>query len=111
MKNFDPKDFEHIRKIALEFPNASDSLSHYDTPSVKIKKHLLCRLDEDGTHVVIRTDFESRANFLEHFPECCFITTHLGNYPYICLYLNTFSMDLAKTILQSGYQAIISKRK
>lgn len=46
--NFNPADFEPVRHIALQFPNAADSVSHYDTPSVKIKKNLLCRIHENG---------------------------------------------------------------
>ncbi|TDQ08431.1 hypothetical protein [Pedobacter metabolipauper] len=109
--NFNPADFEPVRRIALQFPNASDSLSHYDTPSVKIKKNLLCRLNENGEWIVIRTDFDSRALFLEQYPESCFITPHYEKYPYICLQVNSYTTDLAKAILESGYLAITAKKK
>lgn len=111
MINFNPNDFEPVRRIALEFPNAADSLSHYDTPSVKIKKHLLCRLNENGEWIVVRTDFESPDHFLEQYPESCFITPHYQNYPYICLQVSNYSTDLARAVLESGYKAIIAKKK
>lgn len=109
--NFNPNDFEPVRRIALEFPNAADSLSHGDTPSVKIKKHLLCVLNQSGEWIVIRTDFESRAVFLEKHPEYCFITPHYENYPYICIQISGYSLTVIKEILESGYQAIIKKKK
>ena len=111
MTHFDPHDFEAIRSIALQFPNSSDSLSHYDTPSVKIKKNLLCRLNENGEWIVIRTDFESRNVFLEQYPESCFITPHYEKYPYICLNVNNYTLQLAKAILETGYLAITAKKK
>jgi len=111
MNDFDPHDFEPIRNIALRFPHASDSLSHYDTPSVKIKKNLLCRLNENGEWIVIRTDFESRDAFLEQYPESCFITPHYEKYPYICLNVKNYSLELAKVILETGYTAITAKKK
>ena len=61
--NFDPADFEPIRHLALQFPSVVDSLSHYDTPSVKIKKNLLCRIHENGEWFAIRTDFDSKDRF------------------------------------------------
>lgn len=109
--NFNPADFELARTLALQFPDASDSLSHYDTPSIKIKKNLLCRLHENGEWIALRTDFESREMFLEQYPESCFITAHYKDYPYICLYVNNYSPDLLKTILDTGFKAITEKKK
>jgi hypothetical protein len=111
MFQFNPADFEPVRRLALEFPHASDSVSHSDTPSVKIKKNLLCRLHENGEWIVIRTDFESRALFLDKYPEACFITEHYIKYPYIAVYVNAYSFAMLKEILASGYQAIMKKGK
>ena len=108
---FNVMDFEPVRSIALQFPNACDSLSHYDTPSVKIKKNLLCRLNENGQWFVIRTDFSSRDQFLEHYPESCFVPPHYQQYAYICVHVNHYTDALLKEILQSGYDAIVTKKK
>ena len=109
--NFNRADFEPVRKIALQFADATDSLSHYDTPSIKIKKHLLCRLHENGEWLAVRTDFESREKFLENYPESCFITPHYKDYPYICMYINSYSMQLLKEVLETGFKAITGKKK
>lgn len=63
--NFNPTDFEPLRQIALQFPDSSDSLSHYDTPSIKIKKNLLCRLHENDELLreVLETGYEA---IIEH---------------------------------------------
>jgi len=108
--NFNPADFALVREIALQFPDASDSLSHYDTPSVKIKKNLLCRLHEGGEWLAMRTDFESRELFLEKYPESCFINAHFLNYPYIGVYVGNYNRELLKAILESGYRAITAKK-
>ncbi|WP_316815281.1 hypothetical protein [Pedobacter nyackensis] len=108
--NFNPVDFEPVRQIALQFPDSSDSLSHYDTPSVKIRKNLLARLHENGEFFAIRTDFESRNNFLEQYPEMCFITPHYIDYPYICMYVKGYSLEVLRMVLETGYQAITKKK-
>lgn len=109
--NFNPADFEPVRQLALTFPHASDGLSHNDTPSVKIKKNLLCRLHENGEWIVIRTDFESRAMFLDKYPESCLITPHFLKYPYLAVYISSYRITMIKEILESGYLAITRKHK
>lgn len=108
--NFTPSTFEPLRQLALLFPNAEDSLSHYNTPSIKIKQHLLCRLHENGAWFAMRTDFKSRDEFLEQYPESCFITPHHKNYPYICVHTANYTVALLKAILESGYKAITEKK-
>ncbi|MEQ7802360.1 hypothetical protein ABDJ41_21370 [Pedobacter sp. ASV1-7] len=107
--NFNPADFETVRQIALLFPGAQDSLSHYNTPSIKIKKHLLCRLHENGESLIIRTNFQNRELFLEKYPESCFINEHLKNYSYIGLYINSYTIELLKAVLECGFKAITEK--
>ncbi len=46
--SFNPADFDPVKKIALSFPGAEESVSHYDTPSVKINGKFMCRLVESG---------------------------------------------------------------
>jgi hypothetical protein len=108
---FDPADFEPVRAIALTFPGAFDSLSHYDTPSVKVGKNLLCRLHEEGRWIAFRTDFESRDSFLDRYPESCFITEHYRKYPYICVHTGNYTPGLLRALLETGYHAITRKKE
>ena len=108
--NFDPADFEPLRQIALQYPDATDSLSHYDTPSIKIKKNLLCRLHENREWFALRTDLESREMFLGKYPESCFINAHFKNYPYIGIYVNSYTINLLKLVLESGFKALTKKK-
>jgi hypothetical protein len=109
--NFNRVDFEPVRLIALQFAGATDSLSHYDTPSIKIGKNLLARLHESGEWFALRTDYESRSHFLEQYPESCFINAHFQNYPYVGMYLDNYTTELLKLVLESGYKAITTKKR
>jgi hypothetical protein len=63
--SFNPADFEPVKKIALRFPGAEESVSHYDTPSVKINGKFMCRLVEGGDFIPIHLDFDLREQYLE----------------------------------------------
>ena len=57
---FNPADFEPIKKIALLFPGAEESISHENTPSIKVRGKLMCRLHDCGEFIPIHLDFEKR---------------------------------------------------
>jgi hypothetical protein len=67
MNTPDSKLFEPVRKIALQFPGAVESVS-YGTPSIKVGKKFMCRLHESGDFIPLRMDFEIREKYLESHP-------------------------------------------
>jgi len=67
--SFNPVDFEPVKKIALGFPGAEESVSHYDTPSIKINGKLMCRLIEGGDFIPIHLDFDLRNNTWSNIPK------------------------------------------
>jgi len=111
MKNFDPKDFEPIRKVALQFPGAEDSVSHENTPSIKVRGKLMCRLHDNGEFIPIHLDFDHHEKFLESYPEIFHIPDHFKNYPYICMWIHTYNQKLLKEILELSWRGLASKKQ
>ena len=56
--NFNYADFEPIKNIALTFPGTEESTSHENTPSIKVRGKLMCRLHDSGEFIPIRLDFD-----------------------------------------------------
>jgi len=61
---YDPADFEPIKRVALLFPGAEESVSHENTPSIKVRGKLMCRLHDNGEFIPIHLDFEKRDEYL-----------------------------------------------
>lgn len=68
-ENFRYSDFDTVKYIALTFPGTVESTSHEQTPSVKIRGKLMCRLHDSGEFIPIHLDFESRNKYLDRYPE------------------------------------------
>src|SRR5690606_33990371 len=97
--DFDPADFERIRQIALTFPGAEDGISHYGTPSIKVRGKLLCRLHEDGVFIPIRIGYAQRDDLLETYPEYFHLPDRYKKYPYICMWVDCCDDELIRSIL------------
>jgi hypothetical protein len=109
--SFNPADFEPVKKIALCFPGAEESVSHYDTPSVKINGKFMCRLVEGGDFIPIHLDFDLREQYLEKYPDIFHVPDHYKNYKYICMWVNSCNSALLKEILELSWKGLATKKQ
>lgn len=115
MKNkiiqFDYSDFEPIKNIALTFPGTEESISHENTPSIKVHGKLMCRLHESGTFIPIRLDFDIRDRYLDSHPEIFHLPDHFKPYPYICIWLHDYNKKLLNEILELSWRGLATKKQ
>jgi hypothetical protein len=109
--NFDAADFEPIRRIALQFPGTEDSVSHYDTPSIKVRGKFMCRLHDCGEFIPIRLDFPIRDAYLESHPEIFHLPDHFRNYPYLCMWIHDYDTRLLREVLETSWRGLASKKQ
>jgi hypothetical protein len=109
--NFSYSDFEPVKNIALTFPGAEESVSHENTPSIKIRGKLMCRLHESGEFIAIRLDFDKRDNFLDTYPEIFHLPDHYKAYPYICMWTQTKDKKLLTEILELSWKGLATKKQ
>jgi hypothetical protein len=77
--------FDDVRAIALQLPEVEET-SSYGTPSFKVRKHMLCRLRDEGETLVVRVDPLEREGLLAE-GGAYFITPHYQDYPYVLVRL------------------------
>ncbi|MBL7815066.1 MAG: hypothetical protein JNL70_08650 [Saprospiraceae bacterium] len=108
---FDAADFEPIRCIALQFTGAEDSVSHENTPSIKVRGKLMCRLHDCGEFIPIRLTFELRDAYLESHPEIFHLPEHFRNYPYVCMWIHDYDKKLLHEVLEASWRVLASKKQ
>lgn len=111
IQHFDPKDFEAVKNIALNFPGAEESISHEGTPSVKVRGKLMCRLHDSGGFIPIRLDFEIRDHYLERYPEIFHLPDHFKPYPYLCMWTYHYDKKLLHEILELSWKGLATKKQ
>lgn len=111
MVNFNRADFEPIKQIALTFPGTEESISHENTPSIKVRGKLMCRLHDNGEFIPIRLDFELRDKYLDSHPEIFHLPDHFKAYPYICMWTHNYDKRLLTEILELSWKGLASKKQ
>jgi hypothetical protein len=108
---FNPADFEPVKFIALQFPGATEEVSHYQTPSVKVNGKFMSRLHESGEFIAIRLPFEYREQYLESYPEIFHLPDHYVNYPFICFWVNKCPKKLLTEIITLSWKSLATKKQ
>ena len=109
--NFIYADFEPIKNIALTFPGTEESTSHENTPSIKVRGKLMCRLHESGEFIPIRLDFELRDKYLDSHPEIFHLPDHFKAYPYICMWTHNYDKKLLNEIIELSWKGLATKKQ
>ena len=105
-------DFETVRKIALELPEAEDS-SAYGSPAIKVRGKLLTcmainKSAEPGS-LGVRIDFDQRAELVATAPDVYYFTDHYANYPMVLVRLSRIHPDALRDLLGAAWRFVTAK--
>ena len=102
-------DFDRVRQIGCAFPGVETGTC-YGQPALKIgTKMFACisshRSTEPGT-LVVRTDFDRRAELLAEAPGIYYLTDHYVGYPAILVRLKKIKPDALRGLLAGAIQHV-----
>ena len=105
-------DFETVRKIASTLPDVEAGAA-YGSPAIKVRgKMLTCiaihKSAEPGS-LVVRIDFEQRAELLAGAPDVYYVTDHYVNYPAVLVRLSQIQEDALRDLLGAAWRFVTAK--
>ena len=105
-------DFDTVRRIALELPDVEDAAA-YGSPAIKVRGKLLTcmainKSAEPGS-LVVRIDFEQRAELLSGAPDVYYVTDHYVNYPAVLVRLSRIHPDALRDLLGAAWRFVTAK--
>jgi len=105
-------DFDTVRKIGLALPGVEESTA-YGSPALKVHGKLLAcvpahRSAEPGS-IVVRVDFDDRAELLSAAPDVYYITDHYVDYSSVLVRLSRVHRDVLRGLLGMAYKFVTTK--
>jgi hypothetical protein len=102
-------DFDAVRRIGCAFPGVEPGTS-WAQPALRIgNKVFACipthRSAEPGT-LVVRTDFDRRAELLTEAPDIYYLTDHYVGYPAVLVRLKKIKPDALRGLLAVAIQHV-----
>jgi hypothetical protein len=101
---------ESVRQMALSLDSVQEGTS-YGTPAFKVGGALFARLRPDLDSLVVRMDFEQRAELMAADPETYYITDHYLSYQWILVRLAQVRPDAMRDLLRGAWRAAASEKK
>jgi hypothetical protein len=102
-------DFDTVRNIGLALPGVEESTA-YGFPALKVHGKLLAcvpanRSAESGS-LVVRVDFDDRAELLAAAPDVYYVTDHYADYNAVLVRLSHVNPDMLRDLLGMAYKFV-----
>jgi len=102
-------DFDTVRSIGLALPGVEEGTA-YGFPALKVQGKLLAcvpanRSAEPGS-IVVRVDFEDRAELLAAAPDIYYVTEHYADYSAVLVRLSRVNPDLLRDLLGMAHKFV-----
>jgi hypothetical protein len=107
-------DFDSVRQIGCAFPGV-ELCTSWGKPALKIGGQMFAcipthRSAEPGT-LVVRTDFNRRAELLEEAPDIYYLTDHNVGYPAVLVRLAKIRPDALRGLLAGAIRHIQTENR
>jgi hypothetical protein len=105
-------EFDTVRNIGLALPGVEESTA-YGFPALKVHGKLLAcvpanRSAEPGS-IVVRVDFDDRAELLAAAPDVYYVTDHYAGYSAVLVRLSRVNPDVLRDLLGMAYKFVTSQ--
>ena len=95
--------------MARSLTDVEESTS-YGTPAFKVGGALFARLHQEGDALVVRTDFEQRAELMAADPETYYTTDHYLNYEWVLVRLSRVDDDAIRDLLRMAWRSAAKQK-
>ena len=107
-------DFDTVREIALALPEVEESTIH-GAPSMKVRGKLLTcpalHSSAEPNTLMVRIDFDRRAELMEAEPDVYYLTNHYVNHPSVLVRLSRIDRTALKDLLDYAWRFVSSGTK
>jgi len=104
-------DFDTVREIALALPDVKESTIH-GAPSMKVRGKLLTcpalHSSAEPNTLMVRIDFDRRAELMKAEPDVYYLTNHYVNHPSVLVRLPRIDRTALKNLLDYAWRFLSS---
>ena len=101
--------FDTVRKIGLALPGVEESTA-YGQPALKIRGKLLACVpanrSAEPASLVVRVDFDDRAELLAAEPDVYYVTDHYVGYSAVLVRLSCVDTEVLRDLLGMAYKFV-----
>jgi hypothetical protein len=104
--------FDTVRNIGHELPGVEESTA-YGLPALKVHGKLLACVpanrSAEPASLVVRVDFDDRAELLAADPDVYYVTEHYAGYSAVLVRLSRVTHDTLRDLLGMAYKFVTRK--
>lgn len=106
-------DFDTVRNIGLALPGVEESTA-FGSPALKVRGQLLACVpahrSAEPSSLVVRVDFDDRAELLAAAPDVYYVTDHFVGYTAVLVRLSRVNPSELRDLLGMAYRFVIASK-
>jgi hypothetical protein len=106
-------DFDTVRSIGLALPGVEESTA-YGNPALKVNGQLLACVpahrSAEPNSLVVRVDFEERADLLATAPDVYYVTEHYVGYTAVLVRLSQVNPGMLRDLLGMAHKFVKARK-
>jgi hypothetical protein len=105
-------DFDTVRRIGLALPDVEDGTAYGNLALKAHGKLLACvptHRSAEPNSLVVKVDFDDRAELLAAAPDVCYVTEHYAGFPSVLVRLSCVNTDVLRDLLAVAYKFVTHK--
>lgn len=105
-------DFDAVRKIGLALPGVEDGTAYGNLALKAHGKLLACvptHRSAEPDSLVVKVDFDDRAELLAGAPDVYYVTEHYAGFPSVLVRLSRVDGDMLRDLLGMAYKFVTRK--
>ncbi|MGA8765821.1 MAG: MmcQ/YjbR family DNA-binding protein [Candidatus Acidiferrales bacterium] len=104
--------FDTVRSIGLSLPGVEDGTAYGNLALKAHGKLLACvptHRSAEPNSLVVKVDFDDRAELLAAAPDVYYVTEHYAGYPSVLVRLSRIDADVLRDLLGMAYKFVTRK--
>jgi hypothetical protein len=101
---------EHVRAVALGFPEATEEMTWDVHPTFRVRNKMFVILSEDGATATVKATLEEQRALVHRSPDAYAVASYVGRFGWVSVALAAADQAEVAELVEDAWRSVAPKR-